>query len=403
MKCCLGEIRLARPFFAPDPKALRDAKTPGTGRPKARAGRARPGAVCPRRGGAECAFPFDARIGLVDGMTPCVSGLLQRASVVCGSFDEGVTVLAEFAELRFSKSAFRVRSLRAGRRAEAEQDTPAAGLSLVPAYSAAQIARSVECELTMYIMMDGSGVPCVKADLSGSKGKNGPAKTREIKVGIVGFYSRVDKKTGRPVRDRKCEIHIATMAEAAEFGLKLRALAIAAGYGRKGIRVQIIADGATWIMNVADNGFHANIDGTHPQDDDVFATDFYHACGHLHEFVVAVEKDAARVEPNYNKLKKVLVSKGAEEACKAIAKDYGVPVEGTEARTQYDYLWSRRRFMRYGEFRRKGMFIGSGPIESACRTDVARRCKQSGMHWRIRNASSMCALVSRIRSRGTFA
>lgn len=92
-----------------------------------------------------------------------------------------------------------------------------------------------------------------------------------------------------------------------------------------------------------------------------------------------------------------------EEACKAIAKDYGVPVEGTEARTQYDYLWSRRRFMRYGEFRRKGMFIGSGPIESACRTDVARRCKQSGMHWRIRNASSMCALVSRIRSRGTFA
>lgn len=95
--------------------------------------------------------------------------------------------------------------------------------------------------------------------------------------------------------------------------------------------------------------------------------------------------------------------KGAEEACRAIAKEYGIPSEGSEARKQYDYLWSRRRFMRYGELCRNGMFIGSGPIESACRTDVARRCKQSGMHWRISNASSMCALVARIRSRGEFA
>lgn len=54
--------------------------------------------------------------------------------------------------------------------------------------------------------------------------------------------------------------------------------------------------------------------------------------------------------------------------------------------------------MRYDELRELQLFIGTGIMEAACRTDVARRCKQSGMHWRVFNASAMCALVARIRT-----
>ena len=50
------------------------------------------------------------------------------------------------------------------------------------------------------------------------------------------------------------------------------------------------------------------------------------------------------------------------------------------------------------EYRKLGLYIGSGLVEAACRTDVARRCKQSGMHWRFHNAAAMCALVARFRS-----
>jgi len=403
VKSVLGDFRLKRPYFAPDLEAMRKRDEHRKGRPRTHFGRTRRGADCPRRANAACSFPFDAKLGLVDDMTQSVSWIVQRAATVCGSFAEGACILSEFSEIVFSRSAFRVKALKAGRRAEAAQGASSERLSLAPTYTAAQVARSVACPLTMYVMMDGTGVPCVLADLLQCAGKNGPAKTREIKVGLVGFYSRVDRKTGRPMRDRRCEIHIATMDDAVEFGLKLRKLAVAAGYGRAGIRVQIIADGAVWIMNVTDNGFHANIDGEHPGDDDVFTTDFFHASGHLHDLIVAAERDAAKVEPTYSRLRKLLASKGSEEVCKAFAKEYGMPADGTEARKQYDYLWSRIRFMRYGELRRKQLFIGSGPIESACRTDVARRCKQSGMHWRIRNASSMCALVARIRSRGTAA
>ena len=55
--------------------------------------------------------------------------------------------------------------------------------------------------------------------------------------------------------------------------------------------------------------------------------------------------------------------------------------------------------MKYHEYRKQGLFIGSGPVEAACRTDVARRCKQAGMHWRLKNAAFICALTARFKSR----
>ena len=54
--------------------------------------------------------------------------------------------------------------------------------------------------------------------------------------------------------------------------------------------------------------------------------------------------------------------------------------------------------MKYGELRQQGLYIGSGTVEAACRTDVARRCKQAGMHWRLHNAAATCALTARFRS-----
>lgn len=62
------------------------------------------------------------------------------------------------------------------------------------------------------------------------------------------------------------------------------------------------------------------------------------------------------------------------------------------------YFEKRKDNMRYGEYRKQGLFIGSGVVEAACRTDVARRCKQSGMHWRFHNAAAICALTARFRS-----
>jgi hypothetical protein len=46
-------------------------------------------------------------------------------------------------------------------------------------------------------MLDGTGAPCTKKDTAGTKGKNGEAGTRQIRVALFGEYGWLDKK-GRP-------------------------------------------------------------------------------------------------------------------------------------------------------------------------------------------------------------
>ena len=54
----------------------------------------------------------------------------------------------------------------------------------------------------MYVCMDGTGVPVVKKETAGRKGKgqDGQAKTREVKLGCVFTQTGVDQK-GWPIRD----------------------------------------------------------------------------------------------------------------------------------------------------------------------------------------------------------
>ena len=48
--------------------------------------------------------------------------------------------------------------------------------------------------------------------------------------------------------------------------------------------------------------------------------------------------------------------------------------------------------MRYAEFRRQGLFVGSGVIEAGCKTIVGLRLKQSGMKWTVRGANAIISL-----------
>jgi hypothetical protein len=62
------------------------------------------------------------------------------------------------------------------------------------------------------------------------------------------------------------------------------------------------------------------------------------------------------------------------------------------------YLFSHRHRMRYAEFRRLGYPIGSGAVESACKTVAQARLKQAGMRWSRSGAQAMLALRSIVLS-----
>src|SRR6202044_789228 len=48
--------------------------------------------------------------------------------------------------------------------------------------------------------------------------------------------------------------------------------------------------------------------------------------------------------------------------------------------------------MRYLEFRRQHLFVGSGVIEAGCKSVIGSRLKQSGMFWTVGAANAIIAL-----------
>lgn len=385
-----GHVRFTCAYYGPAPERMTRQARRARERQAAKGGRLRKNGAFPRAGGAVSAFPLKAALGLRDGMTPALADRLQRAAVAAGSFSEGAGLLALLAGVRLSESTFRRRALDAGRRALEAQESPAAWLPepLLPAWLLAVTTPAIP---TLYVTLDGTGVPCVKKDVRGvkGKGKDGTAKTREVKVGVVGTYRRLDSK-GRPVRDPGCESHIVSPKTAAEFGSLLRRLALSRGLGSGRFRIQVVGDGADWIANIVRDAF--------PGADVIFTCDFYHACEHLRDFLdLALPKKDVRKA--FGTARAVLRRHGGASLLKHLRKRNGALPPDHPAWEELGYFEKRKDNMRYGECRKQGLFIGSGVVEAACRTDVARRCKQSGMHWRFLNAAAICALAARFRSR----
>jgi hypothetical protein len=63
-----------------------------------------------------------------------------------------------------------------------------------------------------------------------------------------------------------------------------------------------------------------------------------------------------------------------------------------EFRRAYRYLQKRRKHMRYAEYRRLGVPIGSGVTEAACKTVYTQRLKLSGMRWKKAGAQTILTL-----------
>ena len=57
-----------------------------------------------------------------------------------------------------------------------------------------------------------------------------------------------------------------------------------------------------------------------------------------------------------------------------------------------------RKWMRYEEFRERGLCVASGALEAGCKTVVRERCKRSRMCWTVDGANAIPALRSCVLS-----
>lgn len=236
----------------------------------------------------------------------------------------------------------------------------------------------------IYVCMDGTGVPMVKSEVTNRAGKSadGQAKTREVKLGCVFTQTTVDKE-GRPVRDNDSTSYVGSIETAEEFGRRL--------YGEANRRsidsaktVCVIGDGATWIWNIAEEHFHGAIQ----------IIDLYHAREHYWNVAKAVfGNNIDKMNRWSEKRRKELDNGEAHKVIKAIGRISPSTGHGKEVcEKEISYFQKNTKRMRYNEFRKQGLFVGSGVLEAGCKTVIGQRLKQSGMHWSLKGANNIIAL-----------
>src|SRR5712691_6788773 len=152
----------------------------------------------------------------------------------------------------------------------------------------------------------------------------------------------------------------------------------------RAVKVIVLGDGAPWIWGIAEEHFPGAIP----------IVDLYHAREHLVSLAkIAYEVDsvrwkqwlAARVQQlDAGEIESLVIS------LRRLRSQGGTVRDPTDK--AIDYFQTNRQRMRYADFRRQGLFVGSGVIEAGCKTIIGQRLKRSGMHWTVRGANAIIAL-----------
>jgi len=118
--------------------------------------------------------------------------------------------------------------------------------------------------------------------------------------------------------------------------------------------------------------------------------DFYHACGYITKMgealcgLVSVTSWARKMRhwlrDKRNGVFRVLHSAAA---LRSRSRRRWTRAERKAYHDGYRYLRKRKAFMDYAAYRARGLPIGSGVTEAACKTVFTQRLKQSGMTWDI--------------------
>jgi len=338
----------------------------------------RPYYLCPhcRQG----QFPADQELDLVD--TEFSPGVRRMQAVVGqqAPFEHGREQLERLAGIEVTtKSVERVAESIGADIARQEQQ---------------EIDRALQLELpiivgepvpVLYVQMDGTGVPVVKKETAGRKGKldGVPAHTREAKLGCV-FTQTTWGKEGYAIRDPDSTTYTGAIETAEQFGKRLYVEAWKRGWSHAEKKV-VMGDGAEWIWNLARHHFPGAIQ----------IVDLFHARQHVWDLArLLYPNDTKRRNAWIGLHQKRWLDKG--KIAKLVASLHTIQTADADLakkiRNEADYFATNAARMKYPAFRQQHLFVGSGIIEAGCKTVIGHRLKQSGMFWTVKGANSILAL-----------
>ena len=237
--------------------------------------------------------------------------------------------------------------------------------------------------------IDGTGVPMAACEVEGVAGKqaDGTAKTREAKAVVCRAVDTLDPKTGEPRKDRNSgavnvRIDSARSVNGAgrtsEFAARLEQF-----LHRNGVfaaeEVAVLSDGAPWIRTVCEEIL--------PGRKTTFILDLYHALEYASDAVQAVTPDKGKQAAWMDWIRKQLDAGRAERVVAALKRHRRLEAVAACIR----YCEANMDRMRYDPCRRRGLPVGSGVVESACKRIVGSRLKGAGRRWSKAGANAVLA------------
>lgn len=322
-------------------------------------------------------FPRDLALGIaLTSLSPAVTRMTGKCASMA-SFEESSTLLGDLAGITVDAKMVERTAENLGREIADDEERV-----VLP-------AEQVEIAPTMYLGVDGTGVPVRKEELVGRKGKqpDGSAKTREVKLCTVWSAEERDKE-GHPRRDAGSISYSAAIESVAmkdtdtipsEFAARVIREATRRGFERAPRRA-VLGDGAKWIWNMADEYFPG-------------AIQIVDRC-HAKENLTKAAKAIYGAESPLAKQKATQLHDALDEGKIDAILDCLVSHAATheEAKKCHGYVKRNRERMKYPEFEAQGLCTSSNVVESGCKLAIGTRLKRNGMHWTVAGADAIIAL-----------
>ena len=322
-------------------------------------------------------FPRDDVLGIVaTSLSPAVTRMIGLVGAMV-SFDEGAELLGELAGIGVNAK-------------QVERTAEALGAAIADD-ERQRVVPSPEQQLapTLYLGMDGTGIPMRATELAGRQGKqpDGSAKTREVKLCTLWSAEGRDAE-GTPVRDEGSISYSAAIESAAsrdtdtapsQFAQRVQREACRRGF-EQATRQVVLGDGAAWIWNLADEYFpHA-----------IQIVDRFHVKQHLSDVAKAIYGAGSDLATQWARQRHDQLDAGDIDQIIACLDLHANSCEA--ARQCRGYLHTNRRRMRYPEFRAQGLCTSTGVVEAGCKVAIGTRLKRAGMHWTLAGANAIIAL-----------
>lgn len=313
--------------------------------------------------------PADRQLGYCAGSTSAgLDELLALLGATADSFAAASALLEKLTLVHVCPNVVRATTETLGQALQAREQAV-----VQAAWAQGTVPPAVAAPAQLYVSMDGVLV-------------HTEARWREYKLGTVYTTTRRPSTT-HPERDDICAqamSYVGDVAEAADFGQLLGCEA-----ARRGVlsaqEVVVLADGAHWIWNLADEHFPGATQ----------IVDWYHASHYVWEAAHAIYGEGTPLAKRWATRRVAELWAGqVPKVLRALAT--APQREAVQEATTY-YTHHQQR-MCYADYRARGLQIGSGTTESGCKQIATARLKQAGMIWSVAGVRAVAAVRTWLKS-----